>query len=259
MHKKQEFIEKESVNNPVIIAENISFTYETIWKKKTERKIKGTLNNAIKQDLVIHDINLSLYKGETVALMGNNGAGKTTLGKLITGILKPQSGSVFILGQKSEELSLPEIGRKIGYAFQNPMSQLFASTVEEEIGFGMEYSGIKKEEVKAVTDKLIDLMELESVRNDYPLNLSYGEKKRVVLAAILSMDPEYLILDEPTIGLDSRRIEMLNSVLESLRSKGIGMLLISHNREFLNQNANRFLTMGEGRILDDERRENLSF
>lgn len=242
---------KESLDiqetNIVIKAEDLHFTYEMGHNSKAKKVTGADVNETIK------GINLSLYRGETVALVGGNGAGKTTLGKLLTGILKAQRGKVTIYGKNTEELGLSAIGRIIGYAFQNPRLQLFTGSVEEEIAFGLHYSGYEKESIKKITDELIDLMELESVRHSFPLNLSYGEKKRVALAAILALSPKYIILDEPTTGLDRDRIEILNNTLKMLRDKGVGMLLISHNRNFLDQNANRLLTMNEGRILDDKR------
>lgn len=202
--------------------------------------------------LVISDLNLKLHKTQTVALSGPNGAGKSTLGKLFTGILKPSSGRVEIFGRDIKTMALYEIGQKIGYVFQNPERQLFAATVEEEVGFGLIYRNVSKEEVSLVTEELLDIFQLDDVRYSFPMNLSYGEKRRVALAAALALSPCYLILDEPTVGLDGRRIEALNGMLRTLRNKNIGMMLISHNDDFLRQNSNRMLVMEKGRIIHDK-------
>lgn len=223
---------------------NISFSYEKPFKHVSDRD--GLIAD------VISELDLTLYKGETLALSGPNGAGKTTLGKLLMGILKPSSGKIKIFGKDSSTMPLSEIGQKIGYGFQNPERQLFATTVEEEIGFGLTYSGIAKKEVMMITESLLELFQLEYVRDSFALNLSYGEKKRVALAASLALSPQYLILDEPTIGLDPQRIKILNQVLSDLRSKEIGMLLISHNEEFLKENVQRSLIMEGGRIIHDK-------
>ncbi len=231
--------------DPIIRAENLTFRYEDTIYRRAGKNSAG--------EPVIAGLDLTLYRGEAVALAGQNGAGKTTLGKLFAGILKPSSGRVILFGKNAEEMQLFEIGQKIGYCFQNPERQLFASTVEEEIGFGLIFRGRPKPEVDRITEELIKLFQLESVRGRFPLNLSYGEKKRLALAAGLALSPEYLILDEPTTGLDSRRIEILSRVLKELRSRNTGMLLISHNEEFLYENTTRILTMEGGRIVHDHR------
>lgn len=203
---------------------------------------------------VIDRLSLTLYTGETVALVGDNGAGKTTLGKLLAGILKPCAGSYFLFGENAVALSLACIGRMIGYSFQNPVQQLFTLSVEEEIAFGLKYRGARPEHVSRTIESLLALFEIEHLRHAFPLNLSWGEKKRVVLAACLALAPKYLVLDEPTSGLDDERIGILNGVLGRLRESGMGMLLISHNRDFVAANAQRVLHLGGGRITDDRRR-----
>lgn len=213
-------------------AENLTFSYD----KKT---------------IVVHQQNLSLYQGETVILTGPNGSGKTTLGKLLTGILKPTNGTIRIFDQDSKDLSLGDIGRKIGYCFQNPGKQLFAASVEEEIRFGLKYRGEDIDTIDQVTQEMMDIFEISHLKNEFPFNLSWGEKRRVVLAATLALNPAYLILDEPTTGLDEGRIDCLNRILKNLREKGIGMLLISHNQSFIDDNAYRILRMERGCITDD--------
>lgn len=215
-----------------ITTENLSFCYED--------------NNEI-----IRNIDLTLYSGETTALVGENGAGKTTLGKLLTGILKPSGGEITIFGDDTGRLSLSDIGQKIGYCFQNPDIQLFASSVEEEICFGLKYRGFSDEYIETVKEELLKLFEIDHLRNAFPLNLSRGEKRRVVLAACLALNPSYLILDEPTAGLDADRIIILNNVLDKLSKKGIGILIISHNEDFIQTNSDRILRLYKGTITDD--------
>ncbi|GAB1476103.1 hypothetical protein MASR2M70_09350 [Bacillota bacterium] len=235
----------EKPREGAIRAEKLTYAYEELKGKRHQRGEKPRP--------AVADVNLTLYEGEAAAIRGSNGAGKTTLGKLLTGIIKPSLGKVVIFGKDAGEMSLSEIGGKIGYGFQNPERQLFASTVEEEIGFGLYYGGMPKEKVSRITEGLIKLFQLEACRDSFPLNLSYGEKKRVALAAALALSPEYLILDEPTLGLDARRIDILNQVLEELKSRGTGMLIISHNEEFIRQITSRVLTMERGQIIDDRK------
>lgn len=200
---------------------------------------------------IIDHLNLSLFKGETVALTGPNGAGKTTLGKLLTGILKPSAGKCYLFGEDEGKIPLSRIGQRVGYCFQNPEQQLFATSVEKEIAFGLKYRGASAEHITRITEYLLNLFEIEHLRHVFPYNLSWGEKRRVALAASLALEPEYLVLDEPTSGLDEERIEILNQVLKRLRDNGIGMLLISHNQNFIEKNAQRILLMERGGITDD--------
>jgi energy-coupling factor transport system ATP-binding protein len=177
--------------------------------------------------------------------------GKTTLGKLLAGILKPARGQVLLFGENTRDMPLYLMGRKIGYSFQNPDQQLFASSVAEEIGFGLKYRGANLEHISRVTAYLLNLFDIEHLKEAFPLNLSWGEKRRVVLAACLAQNPEYLILDEPTTGLDEERIKALTEIIASLRRKGTGILLISHHQTFIEQNAERILRMEGGEIRDD--------
>lgn len=206
-----------------------------------------------KDTKIIDHLSLSLFKGETAALTGPNGAGKTTLGKLLTGILKPQAGSFLVFGEDGNTLPLSRIGQKVSYSFQNPEQQLLAASVEDEIAFGLKYRGASREHIARVTESLMTLFEIEHLREAFPLNLSWGEKRRVVLAACLALEPEYLVLDEPTTGLDEKRVGTLTQVLGRLQENGIGMLVISHNQSFIQQNAQRILHMEEGKIVYDRR------
>ncbi len=200
---------------------------------------------------MIDGLSISLYKGETAAFIGPNGAGKTTLGKLLTGIIKPAAGQLLIFGEDACSLPLSRIGQKVGYCFQNPRQQLLAASVEEEIAFGLTYRGASRDYIAATVNSLLELFEIEHLRGAFPLNLSWGEKRRVVLAACLALNPQYLVLDEPTVGLDAERIRTFNRVLARLRDNGIGMLLISHDQDFVRENAGRILPMEGGLIVDD--------
>lgn len=206
-----------------------------------------------KEARLIEQMNICLYSAETTALIGPNGAGKTTLGKLLTGILKPSAGQLHIFGEDAQSLPLCHIGQKVGYCFQNPHQQLLATSVEEEIAFGLKYRGASREDIEHTVDSLLSLFEIGHLRRSFPFNISWGEKRRVVLAACLALNPQYLVLDEPTVGLDEERIKTFNRVLARLRENGIGMLLISHDRDFIRENAGRILQMEGGVITGDRR------
>lgn len=200
---------------------------------------------------VIKGISLAIEKGETVALMGPNGSGKTTLGKIIVGIYRPTRGKVLLDGKDIGPLPLGEIGKRIGYVFQNPERQLFSPTVEEEITFGLKFRGLEEGEVKRRVDEMLAYFELEHLRKSCPLNLSRGEKQRLAIAAVMSLDPDFLILDEPTTGLDVLRVRKVMEMLDKIRGKGVGYMIISHDTDLCQRCAERVLYIRNGRLVKD--------
>lgn len=200
---------------------------------------------------ILRKLNIKINSKEVTAVLGSNGSGKTTLGKLLVGILKPIKGNVIVFGKHTSEMSLGEIGQKIGYLFQNPERQIFAATVEDEIGFILELKGYSKEQIEERVDHMLSLFQLNEVRKSFPFKLSHGEKERLALAAILVNDPVYLVLDEPTTGLDIERRGILLDVLKSLKEKGIGMTIISHDEEFVKSISSRIIRMHRGEIVED--------
>lgn len=201
--------------------------------------------------MVFENFNLSLNCQETTILVGKNGSGKTTLTKLILGILKPQVGDIKIFGKDIKNLSLGQIGEMIGYVFQYPERQLFATSVMDELTFPLLFKGLPKEEVYCRAEELLQVFQLEKVRDSYPFFLSYGEKRRLATASVLMNKPKYLILDEPTSSLDQGRIEILSELLDSLKEKKIGILIISHNHDFIQRHGDRVLHLEGGKIISD--------
>lgn len=231
------FSESGGDSLPYIEVKNACFTYPKSKKQ------------------IINDISLKLYTKDFAAIVGANGSGKTTLGKLLTGILKSDNGDVLICGRNTKDMSLGQCGKKVGYMFQNPDCQIFAATVEEEISFAMELNGIEREVIEEKVSYMLKVFDLENLKDDFPFNLSRGEKQRLALAAILVNEPEYLILDEPTTGLDFERVKILSDILSKLSKKGIGIAVISHDEEFINKHADRIIQIEEGKVVSDFRRE----
>ncbi len=201
---------------------------------------------------VINQLNLSLHKSDITAITGPNGSGKTTLGKLLMGILKPISGDVFIDHQPISDMTLGQMGMKVGYLFQNPEKHFFAHTVEDEMSFILKAKDFNPEYINHQVTKLLDMFDLSHLRKEFPLSLSQGEKQRLAIATILMNDVEYLILDEPTTGLDIKRKEALTHILKDLYHQGIGMTLISHDDGFLNQLSTRVVKLHRGEIIEDQ-------
>lgn len=207
-----------------------------------------------KKNPAVTGINLRLEKDGITAIVGPNGSGKTTLTKLIIGVLQPTQGKIYLEGQPIERYSLAEIGRRIGYVFQNPDLQLFCRTAAEEVGFGLTNQGYDSIKVKERVDFYLDYFELAKYRNTFPMHLSQGEKQRLAIAAVLANEPEFLILDEPTTGLDVYRKSLLEDYLKKVTRLDRGILLVSHDLSFVDRMAERVVTIVNGRIQSDSRR-----
>ena len=197
---------------------------------------------------VLRDVSLKLLRGECIALVGRNGAGKTTLIKQVNGLLKPDHGSVRVFGRKTDETPVAELARHIGFAWQNPNDQLFQTTVREEILTGPRalhaYEPVWCEE-------LFKRFGLENLLSRSPFRLSEGEKKRVSFASALAVQPELVVLDEPTAGQDEPFRQELGVLIREWRAQGRTVLLVTHDLEFAAEHANRWLAMADGRIVAD--------
>jgi len=185
-------------------------------------------------------------RGEIVAVTGKNGCGKTTLTKLLVGVLRPSSGLVSINELNTTGLDLFEIGQRIGYVFQNPNRQLFCDTVYNEVAYGLRNAGKSETQVDGITSRYLEHFHLTRYRDTYPGLLSLGEKQRLVLAAVLALGTEYLVLDEPTTGLDIRRQRELGEMLSELKqTSNCGIVIASHEMDFINRYADRELVMSQ--------------
>ena len=203
------------------------------------------------EKLILDNINLEIDQERVTAVIGPNGSGKTTLSKVMIGVLQATGGQILLQGSAVGEYSLAQIGRLIGYVFQNPDLQLFCGTVAEEIGFGLINQGYEAELVKERVDFYLEYFHLAEYRQAFPLHLSQGEKQRVAIASVLAAEPEFMILDEPTVGLDAYRKKILAAYLQKIARSGRGMILISHDMIFVNRLADRIIQMEKGCIVGD--------
>lgn len=216
-------------------------------------EISSITYNYKKGRTVFENFSLKIKNEESTVITGKNGCGKTTLTKLIMGILKPQLGDIRIFGHNTKDLSLGQTGEMIGYVFQYPERQLFATSVLEELTFPLVFKGCEKNDANERAEKMIEIFQLEKVKDSYPFFLSYGEKRRLAIASVLMNNPKYIILDEPTASLDSERIEILSDVLDKLKEKKIGILIISHNENFVKRHGDRIINIEGGCIVRDEK------
>ena len=205
------------------------------------------LSYGIRGRMILQGISCQLNQDEFVSLVGSNGIGKTTLAKLMIGILTPDAGQIYLKGKSLSKQPLYEVGRKIGYLFQNPNSQIFCATIREELLFAERFQGGETPEGKARAEEMIGRFSLQEAEDSPVHTLSHGEKQRLALATIMMSQPEFLILDEPTTGLDQIRKAELGAYLQEIHRSGVGILMISHDHDFVKEMSQRILRMdGEG-------------
>jgi energy-coupling factor transport system ATP-binding protein len=196
-------------------------------------------------------VSLTIKDGEFVAIMGQNGAGKTTLVKHFNGLLKPAKGQVLIDGVDTTKRSIAELSKDVGFVFQNPDSQLFSETVEDEIAFALKNFGYEAGVIEKRITWALNLLNLTQYRKTSPFMLSGGERKRVALASILAWDPKTLILDEPTIGQDYEQKEKLRQFIMQMRTQQKTIIAVTHDVEFVAECNPRVLLMREGKVIAD--------
>ncbi|MBP6179519.1 MAG: ABC transporter ATP-binding protein [Anaerolineales bacterium] len=211
--------------------ENVAFGYES----ETE---------------VLHGIDLNIDRGDVIAVLGPNGAGKTTFVKHAIGLLKPKSGRVLVDGRDTKEASVAEIASMLGYVFQSPSHMLFAPTVHDELAFGPTNMKHPKEQIELEVKEALKIVNLSEKENDPPLALSFGQQKRVSIAAILAMRSRILVMDEPTAGQDYQNyMNFMDSILQMPGFEAI--LFITHDVDLAAIYANRVLMISGGNLIAD--------
>ena len=198
---------------------------------------------------VADHLDFTLRKGEWVGLTGPNGSGKTTFLHIIMGLLRPSAGTVHILGKPMEsEKDLRLVRRRVGLLFQDPDDQLFSPTVFDDVAFGPLYMGLDEDEVEQRVANSLGAVGMQGAGRRVPHHLSGGEKKRVAIATVLAMDPEILVLDEPTAGLDPRTRRGLINLLRELPQT---MLVSTHDMGLVAESFERTVVIDEGRVVAD--------
>ena len=196
----------------------------------------------------LRGVSFELCEGDKVALVGPNGAGKSTLMLHLNGILTSQSGDVTVGGNRLTRHNLPGVRAMVGLVFQNPDDQLFSPTVFEDVAFGPLHMGLPKDEVLARVDSALNAVRMLNYRDRLSHHLSVGEKKRIAIATVLSMNPQILVLDEPSAGLDPRARRTLINLLRELP---ITMLVSTHDMRLVEELFPRTIVMDEGLVVAD--------
>lgn len=204
------------------------------------------------EKIALEDINIEIQTGEFVGIIGHTGSGKSTLIQMFNGLLKPTRGDVLVNDQNihHEKANKKEIRQKVGLVFQYPEYQLFEMTVKDDVAFGPKNLGLTEEEVKARVKYALDAVGLdESYYEKSPFELSGGQKRRVAIAGVLAMNPETLILDEPTAGLDPKgRNELFEQLQKMHRELGLTIILISHSMEDVARYVEKLFVLYKGKI-----------
>lgn len=199
---------------------------------------------------ILHGVDLTIYRGDIIAVLGPNGAGKTTLIKHAIGLLKPKQGRVLIRGRDTRHMSVAEIASTLGYVFQSPSHMLFAPTVYEELAFGPKNLNHDPETLRKEVMDAIEIVNLRGYEQIPPLSMSFGQQKRVSIAAILSMRSRILVMDEPTAGQDYKNyISFMDSILQMPGFEAI--LFITHDVDVAIRYANRVLLVNDGQVVAD--------
>ena len=225
-----------------IKTDHLSFFYESDEDDIQPDSVKNVLD----------DVSLSVKKGEFLAVIGHNGSGKSTLSKHFNAILLPTGGKVFVEDiDTCDEDRIYDVRKKVGLVLQNPDNQLVASIVEEDVAFGPENLGVEPKEIRRRVDAALKAVDMYEYRMHAPHKLSGGQKQRIAIAGILAMEPDCIVLDEPTAMLDPKgREEVISAITKLNREQGITVVLITHNMDET-VNCHRVIVMDKGRVLTE--------
>ncbi|MDR2977585.1 MAG: energy-coupling factor ABC transporter ATP-binding protein [Streptococcaceae bacterium] len=207
--------------------------------------------------IVLDDVSFSVEKGEFIGVVGRNGSGKSTLLLALTGLVPnffkgTFGGSLEIAGLKLPENDLSEVASKVGLIFQNPFTQMTGAktTVFEEIAFGLENLGLPREEMMARVEQIMQELDITELREKSPFALSGGQMQRVAIAGVLAMQPEVILLDEPTSQLDPQGARAIFEIVEKLKYKGLTIIMVEQKMEMIAEYSDRVLLMSDGKTVD---------
>lgn len=224
-----------------IESKNLSFSYDA--EEDSQQNIPVN---------VLNGVSFKVKKGEFLAVIGHNGSGKSTLSKHFNAILLPTGGKMLVDEMDTSDDRLTyDIRRKVGLVLQNPDNQLVASIIEEDVAFGPENMGVEPQRIRSLVDNALKAVDMYEYRTHSPHKLSGGQKQRIAIAGILAMEPECIVLDEPTSMLDPKgREEVISAITKLNREQGITVILITHNMDET-VNCHRVIVMDKGEILTE--------
>ena len=214
-------------------------------------EVKGLSFGYQKGQQTLQDVSFSIGKGEMVSIVGRNGAGKSTLSKLICGFETPDAGEIFLNGKPLAEENIRRRARHIGYVMQNPNQMISKTMIYDEVALGLQRSGLTEEQIREKVEATLRVCGLYPFRN-WPISaLSFGQKKRVTIASVLVLDPELILLDEPTAGQDFRHYTDIMEFLRGLNARGVTVVMITHDMHLMLEYTRRALVFCDGRLIAD--------
>lgn len=227
-----EVYESDENQNPILELDNICFSY----------------NN---EKQILKNVSFKINKGDMAAIVGRNGAGKSTISKLICGFYKPTSGRILFDGKDMVDYTIKERSEKIGFVMQNPNQMISKTMVYDEVAFGLKIRGLSDSEIKERVEETLRICGLYGYRN-WPISaLSFGQKKRVTIASILVLNPDMIILDEPTAGQDFKHYTEIMEFLVDLNKKGVTILMVTHDMHLMLEYTNKVIVLSEGEKIAD--------
>ena len=225
-------------DNPILELQDVKFSYN----EKKE---------------ILHGLSFKINKGEMVSIVGKNGAGKSTISKLICGFYKPTAGKILFAGKDIKDESIKERAEKIGMVMQNPNQMISKTMIFDEVALGLKVRGVSEEEIKERVYETLKVCGLYEFRN-WPISaLSYGQKKRVTIASILVLNPEVIILDEPTAGQDFKHYTEIMEFLKEINNKGVTIIMITHDMHLMLEYTNRAIALADGLKIADNTAANI--
>ena len=214
-------------------------------------EVKGLSFGYQKGQQTLQEVSFSIGKGEMVSIVGRNGAGKSTLSKLICGFETPDAGEIFLNGKPLAEENIRRRAQHIGYVMQNPNQMISKTMIYEEVALGLQRSGLTEEQIREKVEATLRVCGLYPFRN-WPISaLSFGQKKRVTIASVLVLDPELILLDEPTAGQDFRHYTDIMEFLRGLNARGVTVVMITHDMHLMLEYTRRALVFCDGRLIAD--------
>jgi len=230
--------------------ENIE-TYETNSEEKAILELDNINFHYNKEKQILKNVSFKINRGDMSAIVGRNGAGKSTISKLICGFYKPTSGRILFDGKDIANNTIKERSEKIGFVMQNPNQMISKTMVYDEVAFGLKIRGLSDSEIKEKVDETLKICGLYGYRN-WPISaLSFGQKKRVTIASILVLNPEMIILDEPTAGQDFKHYTEIMEFLVDLNKKGVTILMVTHDMHLMLEYTNKVIVLSKGEKIAD--------
>ena len=230
---------KTSTPKPIITVDHLAYVYQP------------------RDVLAVDDVNFEINEGEFVAIIGQNGSGKTTILKNLLGLLHPTEGKITVAGLDTSQAAVADLARHVGFVLQNPDQQLFAETIEQEIAFGPQNLGVDEDEVMRRVDEALEMVGLDCDKMEFPPALSKGDRAKVVIASALALNPEIMVLDEPTTGQDYKGCHQILQIARKLHQENRTVVFVTHHMALVAEYAQRVIIMCEGKILLDSKTEDV--